>query len=69
MESSGYLSRRMEKHYTILIEVGLWFQMYFSGNNIFHIYEVSEMIKPTKNKLLFSATLISHSHAAKTKLN
>lgn len=51
------------------MEVGLWFQIYFPGNNIFHKCEVSEMVKPTKNKLLFSATLMSHSHAAKTKLN
>lgn len=69
METSGDLNSRMEKYYTMLTEVGLWFQIYFSSNNIFHKLEVSVMVKPMKNKLLFSATLISHSHATETKLN
>lgn len=69
IESLEYLSSRMEKHYTVLIEAGPQFQIYFPSNNIFHKCEVSEMVKPTKNKQLFSATLISHSHAAKIKLS
>lgn len=35
IESLDYLSKRMEKHYIFLIEVGLWFQTYFPNNNIF----------------------------------
>lgn len=69
IEALDYLSSRMEKHYIFLIEVGLWFQIYFPNNNIFQKCDVSEMVKPTKNELLFSATLASHSHAANTKLN
>lgn len=69
IESLEHLSSRMEKHYTVLIEAGPQFQIYFPSNNIFHKCEVSEMVKPTKNKQLFSATLISHSHAAKIKLS
>lgn len=68
MESSGYLNSTMEKQYTMLTEVGLWLQIYFSSNNTFRKREVSEMVKPTKNKL-FSATFISHTHVTKTKLN
>ena len=69
IESLEYLSSRMEKHYTVLIEAGPQFQIYFPSNNILHKCEVSEMVKPTKNKQLFSATLIPHSHAAKIKLS
>lgn len=61
----------MEKYYIIPIEVGLWFQIYFPRNNIriFHKCEIYEMVKATQNRLLFSVTLVPHSHAAKTKLN
>lgn len=61
----------MEKHYIIPIDVGLWFQIYFPSNDIhiFHKCEIYEMAKATQNRLLFSVTLVPHSHAAKTKLN
>lgn len=45
IESLEYLSSKMEKHYTVLIEAGPQFQIYFPSNNIFHKYEVSESIQ------------------------